>query len=549
MPLVATEAVVLHAIPYLESSRILRLATRAHGVVSVLGKGARKSQRRFGSAVDLFAEGDAQYYTKPGRDLHTLGGFEVTRARVAIGADLDRFASASALAELVLRFGRDETDPSWYDALVDALDGIAAAPPAHAREAGLAGAWGIVGALGFAPALDHCAHCAADLPLDADVRFSQPAGGTLCDTCARLAGPSRALPAAARASVRAWLDHGERRGGGARNAPGSTTRRCGPTSGSCASSCANTSPTAARSAPSRRGRGRGGPVARPRRRPLRPPPTLRPRASDGPSERQPAVRSAPRRGHGRGVAATSLPRRRTASPFPAESGSDPGHLRCPVATQSSGRARDVRRRPTEPVARRSGLGAPPPPADPSPDFPPDDQRRSADRKIGEALNEAVSLARRAGNPLVYDLHLLLALLAQDEGIVSPLLQKLGVNVADFRQRAEREAARYPKQSDAQPTLSRELNQVTDRADTEARQLGDEYVSTEHLLLALSDTKGTESYGLLRAVGAGRDQLLEALRAVRGTHKVTDQNPRRSTRRCSASRPTSPSARAAASSTR
>jgi DNA repair protein RecO (recombination protein O) len=220
MPLVATEAVVLHAIPYLESSRILRLATRAHGVVSVLGKGARKSQRRFGSAVDLFAEGDAQYYTKPGRDLHTLGGFEVTRARVAIGADLDRFASASALAELVLRFGRDETDPSWYDALVDALDGIAAAPPAHAREAGLSGAWGIVGALGFAPALDHCAHCAADLPLDADVRFSQPAGGTLCDTCARLAGPSRALPAAARTSVRAWLDHGERRRGGAAERPG-----------------------------------------------------------------------------------------------------------------------------------------------------------------------------------------------------------------------------------------------------------------------------------------------------------------------------------------
>ena len=152
---------------------------------------------------------------------------------------------------------------------------------------------------------------------------------------------------------------------------------------------------------------------------------------------------------------------------------------------------------------------------------------NADRltvKSGEALNEAVSLARRAGNPLVYDLHLLLALLAQDEGIVTPILQKLGVNAADFRQKAEREAARYPKQSDAQPTLSRELNQVTDRADEEARKLGDEYVSTEHLLIGLADAKGTESYALLRAAGAGRDAVLDALKAVRGTHKVTDQNP-------------------------
>ena len=145
-------------------------------------------------------------------------------------------------------------------------------------------------------------------------------------------------------------------------------------------------------------------------------------------------------------------------------------------------------------------------------------------KSAEALNEAVTLARRAGNPLVYDAHLLLALLGQDEGIVTPILQKLGVNVPDFRKRAEAEAARYPKQSDAQPTVSRELNQVLDRADADARELGDEYVSTEHLLLALSDVKGTESFALLRGVGASRDQVKQALQQVRGSHTVTDQNP-------------------------
>jgi ATP-dependent Clp protease ATP-binding subunit ClpB len=145
-------------------------------------------------------------------------------------------------------------------------------------------------------------------------------------------------------------------------------------------------------------------------------------------------------------------------------------------------------------------------------------------KASEALNEAVDLARRSGNPLVYDLHLLLALLSQDEGIVVPVLQKLGVSVTQLRETVGREMARYPKQSNAQPTLSRELNQVFDRAEADSRELGDEFVSTEHFLLALSDVKGTESRALLNAVGAAHAALLEALQSVRGSHRVTDQTP-------------------------
>src|SRR5947209_15935137 len=122
-------------------------------------------------------------------------------------------------------------------------------------------------------------------------------------------------------------------------------------------------------------------------------------------------------------------------------------------------------------------------------------------KAGEALNEAINLARRNGNPVVYDLHLLSALLEQDESIVVPVLQKLGVSVAALREHVARETARYPKQSDAQPTLSRELNQVFDTAESEAKKLGDEYISTEHLLLALAETKGTETRGVLSGVGA------------------------------------------------
>jgi ATP-dependent Clp protease ATP-binding subunit ClpB len=145
-------------------------------------------------------------------------------------------------------------------------------------------------------------------------------------------------------------------------------------------------------------------------------------------------------------------------------------------------------------------------------------------KASEALNEAVELARRAGNPLVYDLHLLLALLSQDEGIVVPILQKLGVSVAQLREAVGREMARYPKQSNAQPTLSRELNQVFDKAEADAKKLGDEFISAEHFLLALSDVKGTESRNLLTGAGATHDALLEALESVRGSHRVTDQTP-------------------------
>ena len=158
---------------------------------------------------------------------------------------------------------------------------------------------------------------------------------------------------------------------------------------------------------------------------------------------------------------------------------------------------------------------------------PDNLMLNPDRltiKSGDAVNEAVALARRAGNPMVYDLHLLLALVAQQDGIVVPLLQKTGVNVADLRQRAETEAARYPKQSDAQPQVSRELNLVFDRADAEAKALNDDYVSTEHFLLALADVKGTDSRALLASLGASRETLATALKSVRGSHTVSDQTP-------------------------
>src|SRR3982751_2801068 len=145
-------------------------------------------------------------------------------------------------------------------------------------------------------------------------------------------------------------------------------------------------------------------------------------------------------------------------------------------------------------------------------------------KSGEALNEAIAEARRLGNPVAYDTHLLSVLLGQDESIVVPVLQKLGASVAALREALQREMARYPRQSDAQPTLSRELTAVFDQAEKEAKNLGDEYVSTEHLLLALAASKGGETRALLSDAKVSHKALLEAIEAVRGSHRVTDQTP-------------------------
>ena len=147
-------------------------------------------------------------------------------------------------------------------------------------------------------------------------------------------------------------------------------------------------------------------------------------------------------------------------------------------------------------------------------------------KAAEALQQAATHARSRGNPVVNDAHLFLALLEQQDGIVPPLLQKAGLNVAQLTAETQREVDRFPRQSGTapEPTLSRELSNVFDRAEREAKGLDDSYVSTEHLLLALAEEKGTTARQLLTAQGVSREDLLAALESVRGSHRVTDQQP-------------------------
>src|SRR5438445_776563 len=147
-------------------------------------------------------------------------------------------------------------------------------------------------------------------------------------------------------------------------------------------------------------------------------------------------------------------------------------------------------------------------------------------KAAEALQQAGALARARGNPVINDAHLFAALLAQDDGIVVPLLQKAGLNVTQLKTETERELDRFPKQSGtaAEPTLSREVSRALDRADDEAKTLGDAYVSTEHMLLALLEEKGTTAKQLLSAAGVDRKDIMAALQGVRGSQRVTDQEP-------------------------
>jgi ATP-dependent Clp protease ATP-binding subunit ClpB len=148
-------------------------------------------------------------------------------------------------------------------------------------------------------------------------------------------------------------------------------------------------------------------------------------------------------------------------------------------------------------------------------------------KSQEALQAAQRLADERRNPQTTPEHLLAVLLEQDAGVVAPVLRKLGADPAMVRRT-------LGSALDAQPTLSgsvggepaggsSELVQILRAAENEMRELADEYVSTEHLMLAIAAHPG-KAGDALRGAGASRDELLKALAEVRGSHQVTDQNP-------------------------
>jgi ATP-dependent Clp protease ATP-binding subunit ClpB len=134
-------------------------------------------------------------------------------------------------------------------------------------------------------------------------------------------------------------------------------------------------------------------------------------------------------------------------------------------------------------------------------------------KTQEAFNQAVAGARAANAPEVTPDHLLDALLAHTDGVVVPVLEKVGVDPAALRNTVQTRLANGPKAFGSEAGMGRALRDVLERADRFRTDLRDDYLSTEHLVLALADL-----------VGATTEELLQALQAVRGSHRVTSQNP-------------------------
>ena len=147
-------------------------------------------------------------------------------------------------------------------------------------------------------------------------------------------------------------------------------------------------------------------------------------------------------------------------------------------------------------------------------------------KSQEAMQSATNLALEHGNPELMPMHVLAALLEDKDGIIVPVLQKVGVPTEQLLARANDAVNKLPKVggSSAQPGVSNAMQKVLDRAFKEAADFKDEYVSTEHLLLALTEQKNDPARDLLASLGATHASVLQALSTTRGNQRVTDQNP-------------------------
>ncbi len=149
-------------------------------------------------------------------------------------------------------------------------------------------------------------------------------------------------------------------------------------------------------------------------------------------------------------------------------------------------------------------------------------------KAQEAVQRANDLASEHGNPELAPLHLLAALVEDKEGIVTPVLEKIGIGPQAVLSDLYKEIEKLPKVSGSggaqQPSMSSQVNQVLEKSFKEADAFKDEYVSTEHILLALTGMRRDPAHELLARHGATHDAILKALTAVRGSQRITDQNP-------------------------
>src|SRR5260370_2638540 len=146
-------------------------------------------------------------------------------------------------------------------------------------------------------------------------------------------------------------------------------------------------------------------------------------------------------------------------------------------------------------------------------------------KAQEALQNAQEIAARHENQQIEPVHLVSALVREADGVVSPLLARLGIRAELLSQEIEREIGRLPRVTGfTQQHMGKPLNDVLERAFDEALRFKDEYVSTEHMFLAVAGQDRDPAGQLLKKHGASHDSTLQALTSVLGTQRVTSQNP-------------------------
>src|SRR5881398_3122649 len=145
------------------------------------------------------------------------------------------------------------------------------------------------------------------------------------------------------------------------------------------------------------------------------------------------------------------------------------------------------------------------------------------RKTGEALQAAQALAREQNHSQVTPEHLLAALVSQPEGVVLPVLERVGVPAKTVRDRVEEALQSLPKVYGQTAQQAQDAYRILEAADEERSGLDDDYLSTEHVLLAMTEVTGGVG-DLLRGLGVSHDAVLTALKDVRGSHRVTTENP-------------------------
>jgi len=141
----------------------------------------------------------------------------------------------------------------------------------------------------------------------------------------------------------------------------------------------------------------------------------------------------------------------------------------------------------------------------------------------EAVQEAIGIAEKNQNQQVEPEHLLAAMLEQKEGTVRPVLGKIGVQPQLITDEVQKAIAKFPKVSGGQQYFSTRINTIFNEAQKEAEAFKDDYMSTEHLLLAIAAEKDGEAGRILRSNGVTKDDLLKVVTDMRGGSRITDQN--------------------------